>query len=860
MIPVFVRAKLSRIKRRFTELRLTEFNQSKFDAAVTWVRRSKLGVVFLNIVSLEILAVVKVLKTIKFYVKSGSSVPEFKSLQEQLNLLPNLQTSPRILLIAEASIPQCLHYRVKQKMEQLEVNGFYAEWYDWSDIGQLEQAIYQFDMIWFYRVPGYPAILDLMQHAKKLRKLVVYDIDDLIFDREKIQQAFGQTTEQLNDKDLQGILVGANLYKQAIETAHYGIASTPVLQQELAELVLMKKCFLLPNGLDSFIESCAESSKIPAQDDKVRIFYGSGTKTHDEDFALVAEPLAKLLEENTQICLVIAGQLSIPDSLQSFSDRIQRLPSMEFSSYLHCLRHSDIAIAPLKTGVFADCKSEIKWLEAACLGVPSVLSRTARYAQTVEHERTAYLAETSDDWLHYLSELARSKDLREQVGKAAQQHVRKAYGSEAMAKTMASLCTDIQQQAMADHLLQDMVPKPKRRILIVNVLYPPQAIGGATTVAVQSVQGLLQANSKEFEIEVLTTEMSDEAPYTLHQYEHEGVNVTAIRVPSHVELESRAFDEQVYQICLQWLPQNRPDLIHFHSMQRLTAAPMQAATELELPYVVTVHDAWWISAHQFLLDDQDQLVDFQQSNPLIASNTSDAAKMVARTRYLAEQLQGAKQLFAVSEFQAKLYKSNGFEHVTVLKNGVSFESEIVQEQQEAEVKEKLVIGYLGGISAHKGYYFLKDIVSNSSLDNLQFEVIDLFKPADFKKTSQWGGSKAVTWGKQVGADIEDFYTDIDVLIAPSIWPESFGLVTREAALRNKWVIAADAGGLAEDVIEGETGFVFPMNDQKACTLILEDLNKNWQQYKGSPPKIGLSEDKIFAQDEHIQQLVEHYLS
>ena len=139
-------------------------------------------------------------------------------------------------------------------------------------------------------------------------------------------------------------------------------------------------------------------------------------------------------------------------------------------------------------------------------------------------------------------------------------------------------------------------------------------------------------------------------------------------------------------------------------------------------------------------------------------------------------------------------------------------------------------------------------------------MIDLFKPTDFKQTSQWGGSKVVTWGKQVGADIEDFYTDIDVLIAPSIWPESFGLVTREAALRNKWVIAADAGGLAEDIIEGETGFVFPMNDQKACTLILEDLDKNWQQYKGSSPKIGLSEDKIFAQDEHIQQLAEHYLN
>ena len=41
-----------------------------------------------------------------------------------------------------------------------------------------------------------------------------------------------------------------------------------------------------------------------------------------------------------------------------------------------------------------------------------------------------------------------------------------------------------------------------------------------------------------------------------------------------------------------------------------------------------------------------------------------------------------------------------------------------------------------------------------------------------------------------------FYAEQDVLIAPSIWPESFGLVTREALSAGLWVIASDAGALA----------------------------------------------------------------
>ena len=49
------------------------------------------------------------------------------------------------------------------------------------------------------------------------------------------------------------------------------------------------------------------------------------------------------------------------------------------------------------------------------------------------------------------------------------------------------------------------------------------------------------------------------------------------------------------------------------------------------------------------------------------------------------------------------------------------------------------------------------------------------------------------------AEMQEFYQSIEVLIAPSIWPESFGLVTREALSAGVWVIAAESGALAEPV-------------------------------------------------------------
>jgi glycosyltransferase involved in cell wall biosynthesis len=52
-------------------------------------------------------------------------------------------------------------------------------------------------------------------------------------------------------------------------------------------------------------------------------------------------------------------------------------------------------------------------------------------------------------------------------------------------------------------------------------------------------------------------------------------------------------------------------------------------------------------------------------------------------------------------------------------------------------------------------------------------------------------------------------------IAPSIWPEPFGLVALEAAAAGKPVIASDIGGLTDIVADGETGILVEPRDRDA---------------------------------------------
>jgi glycosyltransferase involved in cell wall biosynthesis len=77
--------------------------------------------------------------------------------------------------------------------------------------------------------------------------------------------------------------------------------------------------------------------------------------------------------------------------------------------------------------------------------------------------------------------------------------------------------------------------------------------------------------------------------------------------------------------------------------------------------------------------------------------------------------------------------------------------------------------------------------------------------------------------------MQTFYTSQDVLIAPSIWPESFGLVTREALAAGLWVIASQAGALAEPIEHAVNGLVVqPGSVEELRAALTKTSHSRWQ--------------------------------
>ena len=138
--------------------------------------------------------------------------------------------------------------------------------------------------------------------------------------------------------------------------------------------------------------------------------------------------------------------------------------------------------------------------------------------------------------------------------------------------------------------------------------------------------------------------------------------------------------------------------------------------------------------------------------------------------------------------------------------------------------------HIGGMSIHKGYQLLRNAVHLIPRDlPLHFTIVDHSLSDQSKEYySDWNGYNVQFIAPIPMHQMPEFYSTQDVLIAPSIWPESFGLVSREALSAGLWVIASDAGALAEPLKNSAeiVGSVVIPNDAQDLADALERVPKD----------------------------------
>ncbi len=121
-------------------------------------------------------------------------------------------------------------------------------------------------------------------------------------------------------------------------------------------------------------------------------------------------------------------------------------------------------------------------------------------------------------------------------------------------------------------------------------------------------------------------------------------------------------------------------------------------------------------------------------------------------------------------------------------------------------------GFIGTIGEHKGIHVLIEAMNSLAEDTRAecriwgdlrafVEYTDLITRLNRNPRTQF-------MGHFPNHDVQSILAQIDVLVVPSLWYENAPLTVHEAALARVPVIASDQGGLAEYVLEGQTGLHF----------------------------------------------------
>ncbi len=243
--------------------------------------------------------------------------------------------------------------------------------------------------------------------VKKERPRMVFEVDDDLWNVDASNVgAFRWFVGGLDDKD-NSHDVRANLIRN-ISLADAVTCTT----EPLAEILRQwnDNVHIIPNYLPRWVLEWERPRR-----DELTIGWG-GSGTHNMDWDANGEQIGRYLKRSgVPFRLIGAGKrhgydLGLPMDQVSAAGWIDSV-----DGYWKMIDY-DIGVIPLKHHVFNQSKSDLKFLENAALGIPTVAADAGPYARSIKHGETGFLVKRDHEWAKYLNMLVNDEAMREEIG------------------------------------------------------------------------------------------------------------------------------------------------------------------------------------------------------------------------------------------------------------------------------------------------------------------------------------------------------------------------------------------------------------------------------------------------------------
>lgn len=306
------------------------------------------------------------------------------------------------------------------------------------------------------------------------------------------------------------------------------------------------------------------------------------------------------------------------------------------------------------------------------------------------------------------------------------------------------------------------------------------------------------------------------------------------------------------------LKEKKPDMCIFHSLKGVSSENLDAAKSLGLKIIFIVHDYYAICERYTLVNNKEVLCSGPYGNNCVHCYVEKYAVMNQLGRQTQDMLIPViKKVNPVmryyserrSEFASLLERVDMIVYPTEKSSKImsrfidsSIKSKVIRQftekfDAESIKRESPVFAFIGHEAYHKGYSVLKDAVKGLMNNKFRMNVY-----GDFKERIK---DSRVTYHPPFKHDsIGRIFSDFDILIFPSLWPEVHGRVICEAASCGKFVFASNLTA-AEEILGGYKGLsVFAHNRHDDLIKLISKYINNWQgmQYPVKPAVFKQSRD------------------
>jgi len=347
------------------------------------------------------------------------------------------------------------------------------------------------------------------------------------------------------------------------------------------------------------------------------------------------------------------------------------------------------------------------------------------------------------------------------------------------------------------------------KILFINSLYPPHIGGGAEIILQRTAEGLQKRGCN---VVVLATGpepgLSEDSLNQVKVYRAGLRNFywhyTAQRPGRFARLGWHVRDHYnngMREYVRDVIKAEQPDLVVCHNLSGWSVSAWDEITAAGLPIVQVLHDMYLLCPSSTM---------FKKGKSCETPCFSCKQFRRGHDRRSAQ----VATVIGVSRFMLDTLKDQGYfkgAKAHVVHNCSPFEAPLIKSRHETGVlaKEPLRFGYMGTLSEAKGVRWL----------------IEQFQRLPFDATLQIAGRGQLNDEVQLKALVtspnisfvgyqvpEEFYSQVDVAVVPSIWKEPFGMVAVEACAHSLPVIASCMGGLPELIQDHLNGLLCNPDD------------------------------------------------